>query len=228
MTDLTLGASGRTVAHFDINEFTDTQRLFSLVWFLGDHPDWTNSQNQTPADSGVIDQEHAQVSTVRASFRGVHFDGRNRARAGGEPGGAFDPNPDVRNAFGIEGGLVVVSELPDLIFFFKPINAPLVVVDSRFTDLPGGRRFAPQLVGPGDPAWTFGPDAVNASVTVRRSIFEDMYAGVLAGDLSDVDVTVDSSAFRREVYGVVLWTNYQSTDGDAMGTRHRPPLGQDQ
>ncbi len=79
--DLTMEASGRTVAHFDINENADTERLYSFIWIEGFRPDWTNSHDQTPADLGAIDAEHAQVSTLRARFRDVHFDGRNRARA---------------------------------------------------------------------------------------------------------------------------------------------------
>ena len=218
MQDLTLGATGRTVAHFDINENTDTQRMFSLVWSVGYRPDWTNSQNQTPGDTGAIDAEHAQLSTVRASFRSVHFDGRNRARAEDEPGGPFDPNPDVRNAFGVEGGFALLQPPPDPVFFFKPINAALLFKDSVFTDLPGQAGvFAPQLVGRNDPAWTFGPDAVAGSVQVTDSVFEDTRLGMLSGDLSDVTVTVDDSTFRHLDFGVALYTNYQSTDGDAIG-----------
>ena len=120
--DLTMEASGRTVAHFDINENADTERLYSFIWIEGFRPDWTNSHDQTPADLGAIDAEHAQVSTLRASFRDVHFDGRNRARGEDEPGGPFDPNPDVRNALIIEGAVALVEPPPDPFFFFRPIN----------------------------------------------------------------------------------------------------------
>jgi hypothetical protein len=216
--DLTLGARGRTVAHFDINENADTQRLFSLVWVFGYRPDWTNSQNQTPADTGEIDAEQAQVSTVRARFRRVHFAGRNHARAEHEPGGPFDPNPDVRNGFGIEGGLVVTQPDPDLVFFFRPINAALQCERCKFTDLPGQAGiFAPQLVGRNDPAWTFGQDAVAGRVNVTDSVFEDTAFGVIAGDISDVNVTVGSSVFRRTELGAWIEANFQSTEGDAIG-----------
>ena len=63
-----------------------------------------------PGRHRAIDAEHAQLSTVRASFR-VHFDGRNRARAEDEPGGPFDPNPDVRG-FGVEGGFALLQPPP--------------------------------------------------------------------------------------------------------------------
>jgi hypothetical protein len=219
MRDLTLGASGRTVAHFDMNEGTDTQRLFSLIWIEGYRRDWTNSQNQTPGDIGTIDAEHAQVSTVRATFRNVHFDGRNRARADHEPGGALDPNPDVRNAVGVEGGGFALLPPPNDLCCGRPINAALLFERSRFTNLPGQAGiFAPQLVGKNDPGWTFGRDAVKGSLEVTDSVFEDAFAGVLAGDLSDVRVTVSRSAFRRLVDGAVaLWTNYQPTFGAAIG-----------
>jgi hypothetical protein len=219
MRDLTLGATGRTVAHFDVNEGTDTQRLFSLVWIEGYRPDWTNSQNQTPGDIGAIDAEHARVSTVRATFRNVHFDGRNRARAAPEPGGAFDPNPDVRNAVGVEGGLALLRPPPDPLFFFRPVNAALRFERSRFSDLPGQAGiFAAQLVGRNDPAWTFGRDAVRGSLDVTDSVFEDADLGLLAADLSGVRVSVSRSAFRRlRSGGVVLQTNGQSTGGGVIG-----------
>jgi hypothetical protein len=220
MRDLTLGATGRTVAHFDINASTNTQRLFSLVWVAGYRPDWTNSQNQSPANIGAIDAEHAQVSTVRVSFKGVHFDGRNRARAEHEPGGPLDPNPDVRNGLGVEGGAILLPPPPTpFVILFRPINAALLFEGSRFTDLPGQAGiFAPQPVGKNDPAWTFGGDAVEGSVKVTDSVFEDAGYGLLAGDLSDVRVTVSRSAFRRLVFGgVSLSTNFQQTFGDAIG-----------
>jgi hypothetical protein len=105
-------------------------------------------------------------------------------------------------------------------FFFRPINAALRFEGSRFTDLPGQAGiFAPQLVGRNDPAWTFSRDAVEGSVKVTNSVFEDADFGLLlARDLSDVRVTVSRSAFRRLVSGgVSLSTNYQPTLGGAIG-----------
>jgi hypothetical protein len=218
MQDLTLGANGQTVAHFDVSAETDTQRLFSLVWVAGFRSDWTNSQNQTPVDIGGIDAEHAQVSTVRATFRRVGFDGRNRARAENEPGGPFDPNPDVRNAFGIEGGIALFQLPPNPDFFFKPINAALRFEGCKFTDLPGQAGvFAPQLVGRNDPSWTFGPDAVDGGVRVTNSVFEDTPFGLLLEDMSDVNVTADRSAVRGTAVGVFVDTNFQSTTAEAIG-----------
>ena len=218
MEDLTLGARGRTVAHFDPNEDDDTQRLFSLVWVEGYRPDWTNSQEQTPGDIGRIDAEHAQVSTVRASFDRVHFDGRNRARGDDEPGGPFDPAPDVRNGFGVEGGFFLFEPPAEPPFLFKPVNAAVRFEDSRFSDLPGQAAiFAPQLVGPDDPAWTFGPDAVQAGVIVKDSVFHATLEGVLLPDLSDVKVAVVGSTFREVDFGVDVITSGQSTQGQAIG-----------
>jgi hypothetical protein len=216
MTDLTLGARGRTPKHFDINEGRDTRRLFSLVWIEGNRSDWTNSRDQTPADIGAIDAEHAQVSTVRGSFLRVHFDGRNRARSDTESGGAFAWNPDVRNGFGVEGGVAFVDS--PVGFLFKPVNAALLFADSRFSDLPGQAGiFAPQLVGPRDPSWTFGPEVVGADVTVTRSVFDHVWAGAILGDLSDVNVLFDSSEFRPMVAGAVVGNNFQSTEGGSIG-----------
>jgi hypothetical protein len=218
MRDLTLGASGQTVAHFDISAEADTQRLFSLVWVAGFRPDWTNSQNQTPVDIGGIDAEHAQVSTVRATFRSVGFDGRNRARAENEPGGPFDPNPDVRNAFGVEGGIALVQPPPNPVFFFRPINAALRFEGCKFTDLPGQAGvFAPQLVGRNDPAWTFGPDAVEGGVRVTNSVFENTPDGLLLPDISDVRVSVDHSSGRRSAEFGLLVTNIQANSAAAIG-----------
>lgn len=217
MTDLTLGARGRTPRHFDINEGRDTRRLFSLVWIEGNRPDWTNSREQTPPDIGAIDAEHAHVSTVRGSFLRVHFDGRNRARSDAESGDAFARNPDVRNGFGVEGGFAFDAASPDG-FLFKPVNAALLFADSRFSDLPGQAGiFAPQIVGPGDPSWTFGPEAVRADLTVTRSVFDHVWAGAIVGDLSDVDVLFDSSEFRPVVFGALVLTNFQSTEGGSIG-----------
>jgi hypothetical protein len=212
MRDLTLGARGRTVAHFDPNEGADTQRLFSLVWVEGHRPDWTNSEEQTPGDIGRIDAEHAQVSTVRATFGQVHFDGRNRARGDDEPGGPFDPHPDVRNGFGLEGGFA--DGLP------KPVNGALGFKGCRFSDLPGQAGiFAPQLVGPADPAWTFGPNPVKARVIVKDSVFRATDRGVLVPDLSDARVAVTGSRFQQVAFGIEASTNRQSTDpeGQAIG-----------
>ena len=217
MNNLTLGAQGRTVAHFDPND-GETQRLFSLVWVEGYRPDWTNSQEQTPGDIGRIDAEHAEISTVRASFDRVHFDGRNRARGDDEPGGPFDPAPDVRNGFGLEGGFALLEPPPDPVFFFKPINAAVRFEDSRFTDLPGQAGiFAPQLVGPDDPAWTLEPDAVQARVTVKDSVFHATPEGVLLPDISDVEVAVIGSNFRQVDFGVDVITGGQSTQGQVIG-----------
>ena len=218
MRDLTVGARGQTVAHFDPNEGVDTQRLFSLVWFEGYRPDWTNSQEQTPGDLGRIDAEHAQVSTVRASFDQVHFDGRNRARSDDEPGGPFDSAPDVRNGFGLEGGFFLFDPPAEPPFLFKPINAAVLFEDSRFTDLPGQAGiFAPQLVGPDDPAWTFGPDAVDARVIVKDSVFQATSEGVALPDISDVKVAVIGSKFREVAFGVDVFTSGQSIDGQVIG-----------
>ena len=213
MRDLTLGARGRTVAHFDPNEGEDTQRLFSLVWVEGHRPDWTNSEEQTPGDIGRIDAEHAQVSTVRATFGQVHFDGRNRARGDDEPGGPFDPFPDVRNGFGLEGGFADGVG--------KPVNGALGFKGCRFSDLPGQAGiFAPQLVGPADPAWTFGPDPVKARVMVKDSVFRATDRGVLVPDLSDARVAVTGSRFQQVAFGIEAVTSFQSTtsaEGQAIG-----------
>jgi hypothetical protein len=218
MRDLTLGARGQTVAHFDPNEGVDTQRLFSLVWVEGYRPDWTNSQEQTPGDLGRIDAEHARLSTVRASFGQVHFDGRNRARGDDEPGGPFDPAPDVRNGFGLEGGFFLLEPPAEPGFLFKPVNAAVLFEDSRFTDLPGQAGiFGPQLVGPDDPAWTLGPDAVQARVVVKDSVFQATPEGVLLPDISDVEVAVTGSKFREVAFGVDVFTSGPSIDGQAIG-----------
>jgi hypothetical protein len=83
-------------------------------------------------------------------------------------GGPFHPAPDVRNRFGLEGGLVVLKPPPDPVFFFKPVNAAVLFDDCRFSDLPGQAGiFAPQLVGPDDPAWTFGPDRSKRACSSR-------------------------------------------------------------
>lgn len=217
--DLTLAARGRTQPHFDINVFTNTQRMFSLVWMNGYRPDWVNSAGLSPADIGMIDAEHAHISTIRARFHNVHFDGRNRDRADDEPGGPFDENPDVRNATGFEGGLTIVSPPPDPIFFFKPVNADIVVSDSVFTSFPGQAGvFAPQLVGVGDPAWTFGSDAVSGGVAVRGSVFEDTSIPLLLSDVSSMEVSVRNSVFLRSITaGVIVTTNFQSTEGGVIG-----------
>lgn len=211
MRDLTLGARGRTVAHFDPNEGADTQRLFSLVWVEGHRPDWTNSEEQTPGDIARIDAEHAQVSTVRATFGQVHFDGRNKARGDDEPGGPSDPFPDVRNGFGLEGGFASGV--------FKPVNGALRFKGCRFSDLPGQAGiFAPQLVGPADPAWTFGPDPVKAGVIVKDSVFQASPDGVFVPDLSDAKVAVTGSRFQQVAFGTEASTSQQSTspEGEAI------------
>jgi hypothetical protein len=217
MEDLTLGASGRTAPHYDINVNAQTQRLFSLVWIEGFRSGWTNSAGETPFDTGTIDAEQAQVSTVRATFTRVHFDGRNVARAAGASGGPFSRHPDVRNGFGIVGAVAVKRPPPNPIIAFKPINAALSFEQDQFTDLPGQAGiFAPELVGRGDHAWSFGPDAVPGELSVTDSVFKDTSLGVSSGDLSDVTVQVDDSTFRRTDSGVSLWTNYQATDGAAI------------
>jgi hypothetical protein len=174
---------GLTAPHSDPNEEMDTQRLFSLVWVAGYRPDWTNSGEQTPGDIGGIDAEHAQVSTVRATFRKVHFDGRNRARGDNDPGGAFAPLPDVRNGFGMEGGFTDG--------LFKPVNGALRFKGCRFSDIPGQAGFfAAQLVGPADFAWTFGPDPVKARGMVKDSVFRATDRGVFVPDLIDLRLGV--------------------------------------
>ena len=135
---------------------------------------------------------------MRASFGQVHFDGRNRARGDDEPGGPFDPAPDVRNGFGLEGGFFLFEPPAEPPFLFKPVNAAVRFEGCRFSDLPGQAGiFAPQLVGPDDPAWTFGPDAVQARVIVKDSVFQATPEGVLLPDLSDVKVAVTGSRFRQ-------------------------------
>jgi len=55
-------------------------------------------------------------------------------------------------------------------------------------------------------------------VKVTDSVFEDAGYGLLAGDLSDVEVAVSKSAFRRMGFGgVSLWTNVQPTFGGMIG-----------
>jgi hypothetical protein len=220
LKDLTLAARGKTQPHFDINVGTFTQRMFSLVWMEGNRPDWTNSYGQTPSDIGMIDADHAQISTIRAQFQNVHFDGRNRGRADGEPGGPFDENPDVRNATGFEGGLTLVSLPPDpLVFYFKPLNAEIDVKDSLFTSFPGQAGiFAPALVGSDDPAWSFDPAAAAGSVTVKNSVFEDTAIPVLLPLMSAMDVTIkDSSATRSSQTAVILTAGSPAGAADAIG-----------
>lgn len=216
--DLTLGARGRTVAHFDINANADTQRLFSHVWIAGYRPDWTDSRGRTPGDTGRIAGEHARVSTVRVRLRDAHFDGRNHARAPDEPGGAFDPNPDVRNGIGVEGGFVLLQPPPDPVFFFRPINAALSCERCRFSDLPGQAGiFLAQPVGRQDPAWRFGRDAAPGRLDVTDSVFERTEFGVLTGDVSDVAVAVGRSTFHHTGFGVLVSANFQSVEGGVIG-----------
>lgn len=218
--NLTLAARGKTQPHFDINAGADTQRMFSLVWMEGYRPAWTNSDGLSPSDIGMIDSEHAQISTIRARFQNVHFDGRNRDRADGEPGGPFDDNPDVRNATGFEGGITIVSLPPDpLLFFFKPLNADIVVNDCQFTSFPGqAGLFAPALVGRDDPAWNFGSDASPGSVTVKNSVFEDTQIPVLLPLMSAMNVTIkDSLAMRSGQTAVVLTAGSPPGGGDTIG-----------
>jgi hypothetical protein len=209
MRRLTLGAQGLTEPHFDVSADGVTQRLFSLVWVAGYRPDWTNSGGKTPLDILGIDAEHAQVSTVRATFRKVHFDGRNRARGDDDPGGAFDPLPDVRNGFGLEGGFAL-PPLGDGVF--KPVNGALRFKRCRFSDLPGQAGiFAAQLVGPADPAWTFGPHPVKARVIVKNSVFPATNLGVLVRDLSDAKVSVTGCKFQQVGFSIEASTSLQST-----------------
>jgi hypothetical protein len=127
-------------------------------------------------------------------------------------GGPFHPAPDVRNGFGLEGGFILTG------FFFKPINAALRFEDSRFSDLPGQSGiFAPELVGPDDPAWTFGPEAVQAHVIVKDSVFRATRQGVDIPDISDVEVAVTDSKFRQVDFGVGTSTSGQSIEGQAIG-----------
>jgi hypothetical protein len=217
MRRLTLGAQGLTKEHFDVSANGITQRLFSLVWVAGYRPDWTNSGEQTPLDTKGIDAEHAQVSTVRATFCKVHFDGRNRARGDEDPGGAFDPLPDVRNGFGLEGGFAL-PPLGDGVF--KPVNGALRFTRCRFSDLPGQAGiFAAQLVGPDDSAWTFGPHPVKARVIVRNSVFPATNLGVSAPDLSDAKVSVTGHKFQQVGFSIEASTSRQSTtpEGQEIG-----------
>jgi hypothetical protein len=218
MRNLTLGARGLTVPHFDISAGTFTQRMFSHVWMEGYRGDWTNSAGKTPGDIGMIDAEHAVISTIRAKFAKVHFDGRNRDRADNEPGGAFDPNPDVRNALGVEGGFALIEPLPDPVFFFKPINAEIEVTGSLFTSIPGqAGLFAPQLVGRDDPAWTYGADAVRGSIEVRDTVFEDVLIPIALPDLSAISVRVTEAAFWHSAFGILVPNNSQATNGVEIG-----------
>jgi hypothetical protein len=216
--DLTLGARGQTELHFDVSANDVTQRMFSLIWMEGYRGDWTNSQGQTPADIGMIDAEHAQVSTIRAAFHNVHFDGMNRDRTAAEPGGPFDPNPDVRNAIGVEGGIALVSLPPNPVFFFKPINADISVSDSFFDSFPGqAGLFAPQLVGRGDPAWSFGHGAAKGAINVRNTEFSDVSIPLLLPDISDMRVDIHKVALQRSLIGILVQTNVQSTFAGAIG-----------
>jgi hypothetical protein len=209
MRHLTLGAQGLTAPHFDVSADGYTQRLFTLVWVAGHRPDWTNSGEQTPLDIMGIDAEHAQVSTVRASFRNVHFDGRNRARGDTDPGGAFDPLPDVRNGFGLEGGFANG--------LFKPVNGKLRFKRCRFSDLPGQAGiFAAQLVGPADPAWTFGPNPVKARVIVKNSEFPATNLGVSVQDISDAKVSVTGHAYQKVGFSIEASTSRQSTSQEGQ------------
>jgi hypothetical protein len=209
MRHLTLGAQGLTEEHPDVSAGGVTQRLFSLVWVTGYRPDWTNSGGKTPLDIEGIDAEHAQVSTVRATFRKVHFDGRNRARGDTDPGGAFDPLPDVRDGFGLEGGFAKG--------LFKPVNGKLRFKRCRFSDLPGQAGiFAPQLVGPADPAWTFGPQPVKARVIVKNSVFPATNLGVSVQDLSDAKVSVTGHAYQKVGFSIEASTSRQSTSQEGQ------------
>ena len=165
------------------------------------------------------------MSTVRIRLRDVHFDGRNRARGPGEPGGASDPNPDVRNGIGVEGGLVELAPAPDPAFFFRPVNAALDCERCRFSDLPAQAGiFVAQPVGRNDPAWRFGGDAVAAGVHVTNSVFERIDVGVIVADVSDAEVAVARSAFRRTAFGVIVHANVQSVEGGVIGPfSTRPP-----
>jgi hypothetical protein len=197
------------VEHFDVSADGFTQRLFSLVWVAGYRPDGTNSGEQTPLDIEQIDAEHAQVSTVRATFCKVHFDGRNRARGDNDPGGAFDPLPDVRNGFGLEGGFVNGV--------FKPVNGALRFTRCRFSDLPGQAGiFTAQLVGPADPAWTFGPDRVKARVIVKGSVFPATNLGVSVLNLSDAKVAVTGGKFQQVGFSIEASTSIQSTSPEGQ------------
>jgi hypothetical protein len=212
MRHLTLGAQGLTAPHPDVSADGVTKRLFSLVWVAGHRPDWTNSGEQTPGDIMGIDAEHAQVSTVRSTFRKVHFDGRNRARGDTDPGGAFDPLPDVRNGFGLEGGFANG--------LFKPVNGKLRFKRCRFSDLPGQAGiFAAQLVGPADPAWTFGHDPVKARVIVKNSEFPATNLGVSVQDISDAKVSVTGHAYQKVGFSIEASTSIQSTtpQGEQIG-----------
>jgi hypothetical protein len=100
------------------------------------------------------------------------------------------------------------------------VNGAVECKGCRFSDLPGQAGiFAPHLVGPADPAWTFGPNPVKAGVVVKDSVFRATDTGVMVPDLSDVKVSVTGRRFQRVGFGIDASTNFQSTtpQGQAIG-----------
>src|SRR4030095_12873989 len=148
-----------------------------------------------------------------------------------DPGGPFidnpdgstspNPKPDVRNAFGIEGGVDLVLPPTDPggpIFFFKPVNAELRLEGCEFNDLPGQAGiFAPQVVGRDDPAWTFDPEAAApGSISVQNCFFADVALPVLVPDISDVELDVRGSVFTGGIISVLTEANFQKVDLDSL------------
>jgi hypothetical protein len=71
-------------------------------------------------------------------------------------------------------------------------------------------------VGPDDPAWTFEPDAVQARVLVKDSVFHDTFLGVTITDISDVEVAVTGSRFRQVAISVEASTSFQPIEADEV------------
>jgi hypothetical protein len=92
------------------------------------------------------------------------------------------------------------------------VNGALRFKGCRFSDLPGQAGvFAAQLVGPADPAWTFGPHPVKARVIVKNSVFPATNLGVLVPDLSDAKVSVTGHNFQQVGFSIEASTSRQST-----------------
>jgi hypothetical protein len=217
LRDLTLGVSGRTAPHFDPNAGGETERFFSLVWVVGSNGFWRNSVGQTPTDLGRLDDEHRVLSTVRFAAENVFFDGRNR-QAGA---------PDVRNAFGLEGGFVLShmeGDVEVIDWLFKPINAAIEFTSCSFADFPGQAGiFAPNVIGRDDAAWILGPDAAEGAVIVRDSDFVRTLLPVVVFDYSDTRVVVEGSSFRDSAVAVLFSQDFQPIEFDWIGyPAHEP------
>jgi hypothetical protein len=92
------------------------------------------------------------------------------------------------------------------------VNGALRFKHCRFSDLPGQAGiFAPQLVGPADPAWTFQPHPVKARVSVKNSAFPATSEGVLVPDLSHAKVSVTGHRFQQVGFSIGASTSRQST-----------------